>query len=179
MGIDWYVVNKRDATFFELGRGGWYGLNHEREEFTDAEYLAHQIFDTTCVAGMTEDDPDSRAWVAGLATELVAFAAGAPKADLCIITDNSDDLSLIRALGYRCVGTRYGTTPEERLENIREQNERSARRRIDWESWRGHPDFEGFDRGRHSNKMRRHIIPIPNGLAQVDEYLKEIDKDKA
>ncbi len=42
MGIEWYLINKRDKTFYDLGKGGWYSLD-DPDAFSDLEYLTHEI----------------------------------------------------------------------------------------------------------------------------------------
>lgn len=157
MGIEFYALNKRDGTFFELGRGSWYVLNHDREAFSDTEYLAHKIL--TEVYGRDSDDTDDE-WVdfvhrvqTDLAPALHAFAAGASASDLEVIYDNTDDYLMARCLRYRCVGTMYGSGTEERAQMIEEMNKHLVdsplnRRYYNPDNYRGHPKFEDFNRGR-------------------------------
>jgi hypothetical protein len=45
MGIEYYLINKENKTFYALGKGGWYCLKDDIEALTDLKYLELFIFE--------------------------------------------------------------------------------------------------------------------------------------
>jgi hypothetical protein len=39
MGVEHYIINKKNKTFYDLGKGGWHKLAYEKEALFDLEYL--------------------------------------------------------------------------------------------------------------------------------------------
>ena len=48
MGIDYFLVDKQNKTFFELGRGNWYNLGYDLDCISDPgklqECLLEEVF---------------------------------------------------------------------------------------------------------------------------------------
>ena len=55
MGVEYYLINKENKTFYDLGKGAWYEFTGQEEALTDLEYLEEFIFDD-CLYGYDRDD---------------------------------------------------------------------------------------------------------------------------
>ncbi len=112
MSMGWYLINKRDKTFYDLGAGGWYSLD-DHEAFSDLEYLTHEILYECFYI----DEPDYRTEeekdkvidhiTDRVAPDLHKMCNGCGPDEVWVIPDNTDDLVFARTKEYRCIGTRY------------------------------------------------------------------------
>ena len=109
MGIEYYLINKEDKTFYALGKGGWYELTSEMDSLSDVEYMEEFIYDNVFNSYdyPREDDRYWRSYCANLAKELVQFARCKNIKNIEMINDCGDETVALRALGYRCTGCRY------------------------------------------------------------------------
>lgn len=123
MGVEYYVVDKDKRTFYDLGKGGWYALNDDKEAFQDQEYLALYLLTECC--GLDSDDKEWAWWKQYIETrvapDLFAAFGDSKKDSLFVFNDCGDDITICRAKGYRCIGTRYGEGVE-RQERIDFEN---------------------------------------------------------
>ena len=107
MGIEWYIADKSNKTFYCLGRGNWFCLKDDFEALIDKEYLAHyilsEVYNPDNIDDELSDYVNSR-----ISFDLHTHFGSTSKEFLMIINDSTDDLYIIRCKGYRCVGTRYG-----------------------------------------------------------------------
>lgn len=106
MGTEYYLINKEDKTFYKLGKGGWYALKDEIEAVTDLEYLEIFIWQDV----FTNDDEEDVSWkqyCTEIAAEIFEVAKCNNIKNLVVVNDCGDDTVIIRALKYRCVGSRY------------------------------------------------------------------------
>jgi hypothetical protein len=128
MGVDYYVADSAKKTFYELGKGGWYALNDDKEAFQDVDYLAHYILTECYEVGRDdyytiEENLEIQAYVRQrVAPDLFKAFGDSKKENLHIFNDCGDDLVVCRAKGYRCVGTRFGKTAEEQEDHLDHQN---------------------------------------------------------
>jgi hypothetical protein len=106
MGTEYYLINKEDKTFYKLGKGGWYALKDEIESVTDLEYLALFIWQDV----FSNDDEEDVYWnqyCTEIATEIFEVAKCNNIKNLVVVDDGGDDTTIIKALKYRCIGSRY------------------------------------------------------------------------
>ena len=124
MGIEYYIVNKENKTFYDLGKGGcWYYLMEEGDKsyLKDLELLEMYI----CEDIFNIDDPSKseKEFFSVLALDLFNFAKGANLENITVCSDNNDDCIVIKYLKYRCVGTKYkGSSKEDEQERIDFEN---------------------------------------------------------
>ena len=122
MGVEYYIINRANKTFFDLGKGGWWDLGEDKDYLIDPEYLEEYIFDN--VFNGYEDcyrtSPCTREYCKSLAKELYKFCEGTCMENILFASDTTDDSLVLRALRYRCVGTRYDDnnyqSKEDRIE---------------------------------------------------------------
>jgi hypothetical protein len=100
MGIDYYLVNTNNKTFYYLGRGNWGDLSYEKDSLFDLEYL--ELFLKDDVELFDENNYCNK-----IANELYAFADGANKDQIFISSDCNDNMIYVYAHKYKCVGSRY------------------------------------------------------------------------
>lgn len=113
MGVEYYAINKQNKTFYDLGKGGWYGLT-DMEAFQDEEYLCHEIL-IECFNVDEEDDWRSakdKEWIVNhvktrVGPDLFHMMKDTPPDKIKIVNDCGDDITICRSKGYRGVGTRY------------------------------------------------------------------------
>ncbi len=140
MGVIYYAVNRKNKTFYDLGKGGWDVLNDDKEALFDLEYLTHEIlhecFDIDDRKWMNKTDKADPAGsgqppyllidyvTTRIAPDLFEFVEGAEPSDITIINDCTDDIFYMKCLGYRCVGCRYhlDKTSEEYKKSVASSN---------------------------------------------------------
>ncbi len=106
MGTEYYLINKEDKTFYKLGKGSWFDLKDEIEAVTDLEYLELFIWQDV----FSNDDEEDISWkqyCSKIAAEIFEVAKCNNIKNLVVVNDCGDDIVIIRALKYRCVGSRY------------------------------------------------------------------------
>lgn len=114
MGIDYFLIDKQNKTFFELGRGNWYNLGYDLDCVSDPgklqECLLNEVF--TYYGDVRGEFHFHISEY--LVSELHACFGNTPTHDLFVISDCSDSYHHVRQEGYRCIGTRYEIrgTPE-------------------------------------------------------------------
>ena len=121
MGVEYYVVDKKNKTFYELGKGSWF-LLREKGVFSDPDFLHHFLVSHVCKEWVAEKD--TLEYVRWLAYDLHGHFGSTPSDQLVIINDCGDELFYIKCMGYRCVGTRFGDPESDTfLREIAELNQ--------------------------------------------------------
>jgi hypothetical protein len=116
MGIEYVIINRKNKTFYWLGKGPWLFL--ELDALVDQEYLEYVLkwehFQLKDLDSYYYRDLD---WLGPILTrmssELVSFAKDTPVSDLVIVNDTCDWISDARCLHYLCVGSFYPNYEEE------------------------------------------------------------------
>jgi hypothetical protein len=115
MGIEYYLVNRINRTFYELGKGGWYSLD-DPECFFDLEYLTNEILEECYNIGDesywgyygAKEKGDTIRYVEDrIGPDIYWFCSGYSPGDIFMISDCGDDVSIIRSKGYVCIGSRF------------------------------------------------------------------------
>ncbi len=117
MGVDYFLIDKKNKTFFELGRGNWYNLGYDLDCINDLGKLQECLLDEVFsyygdVRGEFHFHVSEY-----LVNELHSCFGNTPTHDLFVISDCSDSWRYI-IQEYRCIGTRYevrGTPEWEKL----------------------------------------------------------------
>jgi len=91
MATEWVLVNTRNNTLYDLGKGPWYEFNPE--DFQDG--AAKKIEYECCFTPELSIE---------ISNELKEFTANVLVSDLRILTDDNDE---IWSHQYVCIGTRY------------------------------------------------------------------------
>jgi hypothetical protein len=102
MGVEYYIFDRLNKTFYDLGKGPWYHLDVEL--IADLEMLKEWIT-TVCFeeCGLT-----TKLWIdERIAPDLHRLFGQTPPQYIGIVNDCGDDLCEMKFLGYRCLGTRY------------------------------------------------------------------------
>ncbi len=154
MGTEYYAINLKNKTFYDLGKGGWYALT-DKEAFQDVEYLANEIL-TECYyindADYWEDQEGKKDTVeyvtTRIAPDLYEMMRDTPPDQIRIMDDCGDDITICKAKGYRCVGTRYYSKGSpEYLESLTYMNRHFQtdnplhKRWYDPEQYKNYPEF--------------------------------------
>jgi hypothetical protein len=105
-----YLINKENKTYYCLGKGCFADLSYEIFDgvLNEPEFLAEFIFNDVFNGYEQDDIGDLREHCIKTANEMCEFAKGSSKDKFFVFTDCGDDLWVVRCLGYRCVGSRYG-----------------------------------------------------------------------
>ena len=107
MGIEYYLVNKENKTFYELGKHCYFDT---LDYLWDPEYLEEYIYADVFYCYEKEDEGRphlSREYCREIAQEIYEFVKGCNPENIVFISDCCDDTLIIRCLGFRCVGSRY------------------------------------------------------------------------
>lgn len=110
MSVLYYLVNKETKTFYKLGKGGWYFLKNNEDlcYFTDIELLEEVIYGDV-FDGYENKNGDFREYCKEITKEIFEAAKCNNLNNLFVISDagEQDDLIVIKALKYKCIGCRY------------------------------------------------------------------------
>lgn len=108
MGAAYYIVNKEEKIFYELGKGQWSLLANNLDAFADFEYLClfllDEVFESTkrqCSKEMI-DYIEQR-----VARDIFRLFGKVKPENLVVINDLTDDLAFLKMKKYECVGTRF------------------------------------------------------------------------
>lgn len=134
MGVEYRIVNKKNRTMYELGRGGWYVLAEDPKRLMDQELL-----EVAVAVALGEPVP-------AVVGALADFVRDTPVEQVAVFNDSGDETELCRALGYRFVGSRYEPADLDFLNRHLDGSEK-ARRMYSVDDWRTHPDFDRFESG--------------------------------
>jgi hypothetical protein len=122
MGIEYYLVNKENKTFYELGKHCYFDT---LDYIEDPEYLEEYIY-ADVFFGYEKENTGccSREYCREIAQEIYEFAKGCNPKNILVTSDCEDDMLTIRCLGFRCVGSRYrsDSDPNYNAECIRFEN---------------------------------------------------------
>ena len=114
MGIDYFLIDKQNKTFFELGRGNWHNLGYDLDCIKDPGKLQECLLDEV-FSYYGEVKGEFHFHVSEyLVNEIHNIFKDIPTHELFIISDCSDSYRNILREGYHCIGTRYEIrgTPE-------------------------------------------------------------------
>lgn len=113
MSEEYYAINIKNKTFYDLGKGSWYALT-DMEAFQDKEYLCNEIL-TECYyiddLQYWSDEIKRNEIIDHICNrvcpEIFQMMIDTSPDKIRIINDCIDDITICRSKGYRCVGTRY------------------------------------------------------------------------
>jgi hypothetical protein len=142
MGIEYTLVNHRDKTLFELGKGGWYVLveyaNASEGEIGAADLLYEDsVYDLIIedVFGEYGDEVHNeldRRYYRLLAKEIIGFVNGADPKDIALTRDTDGSDVELELKSYTYVGTRYylgdTTAVAERIAMLNQRAEKNRKR---------------------------------------------------
>lgn len=103
------LIDKGNKTFYELGKGGWYVLNEEKEALTDLDYLKIFLLDDVFCREKEDADYLEMQQYANerLAPDLFHCFGKSELKKLIIIDRGCDDLVVCKSRQYKCIGTRF------------------------------------------------------------------------
>jgi hypothetical protein len=107
MGIDYFLIDKKNKTFFELGRGNWHSLGHDKDCISDLGKLQDCLLSEVFSYYGHLTDRLHYHVSEHLTDEIFNNFGNTPKEYLEVISDCSDAYGDMRRQGYRCIGTRY------------------------------------------------------------------------
>lgn len=111
MGVEYYVIDKANKTFYELGKGGWYELHYDMNVFSDLEMLTLFILEDVYEGGQwykLEVWLDMEDYITNrVAPDLFEAFGKTKKEDLVIVNDCGDDKVICKVKKYKCIGSRY------------------------------------------------------------------------
>lgn len=145
MGIEYALVNHRDKTMFELGKGF-------SEGFLDKDWAKDEnsVYDA-----LIDSIPESHKWEDGhveiVFERLKSFVGRTPNLEIELVND-SDGSSLVYRdhKFYTPVGSRYGSTDEEEQELIAKELEWQAKARAAFE--------KDYDRYHKAEQIAKQVV---------------------
>lgn len=158
MGVEYYIVNRKNKTAYDLGKGGWYSLNNDKESFQDLEYLINYII-TECYNSVFDKDSS---WYSNqekkelkdyiinrIAPDLFEFCKDTSPKDIFIFNDSGDNITICRSLGYKFVGHRYNEKGDkDYLEHLdflnRHLKETNPKHWYNAENYKQYPEYEVY-----------------------------------
>lgn len=156
MGTEYYVIDTSAKTFYLLGKGRWYTLNDDKEAFQDQGYLVLYILEKCYCLSYLQETYGNQEVIeleghvrSRIAPDLFqAFGHSQPE-HLHIVDDCGDDLTICKAKGYRCVGTRYNERGDARYEEDlarmnRHLNDPFYKHLYDPEKHKQYPEWEMY-----------------------------------
>ena len=153
MGIEYYLVNTKNKTFYDLSKGGWSGLDLEACTVNDPEYLADNILNDVFMRYSDETDEQWNKTIdyvkSRIVPDLLKFAENTNPKDLILINDCGDDTAILRAKKYTCVGTRFSDIGSAEHSKILafENRHFNATNPLHWyveEDYKNYPNFNRF-----------------------------------
>src|SRR5574343_24739 len=106
MGVEYYLVNHANKTFFELGKGSWYELaNVPRIVYEPVLFTVW--FRDIGGFGDKEWKEFGQEYYRQIGLKLFELVSGTEPHRIVLINDCGDDTFYMRCLGYRCIGSRY------------------------------------------------------------------------
>ena len=108
MGVFWYIINRKDKTFIELGKG-FSELSEEPDALFDREYLEEFIFDDLFLGYERSGDEyeREREIAKEYAEKICLLVNDAEEGDIFITADYGEDDVIVKCLGYKCLWSRY------------------------------------------------------------------------
>lgn len=103
MSINYYIADLSKKVFYELGKGNWYLLNNDKEALSDKEYLA--LFIIEKCYNKTDNEESIDYITNRIAPDLFAIFHASDKNNISVVDE--EDMTILRAKGYTCIGTRY------------------------------------------------------------------------
>jgi len=150
MGIEYYLADTEHKTFYELGRGSWYELEDGLSYLADQELLLLHLQDYVYTKEYhTEEEwRELSLWLADiLVPDLYRHFGNSTPSKLRIVPDSTDDLIMMKAKKYTCLGSRYYyNDPVRSRDNLQwlnrhlEDNERN-RRFYDPKDYQQYPEW--------------------------------------
>lgn len=159
MGVEYYIINRKNKTAYDLGKGGWYALNDDKECFQDLgdlDYLINYII-TYCYNGIfnkdsswysDEEKAELKSYISDrIAPDLFEFCKNTEPKDIFIFNDSGDDITICRSLGYKFTGHRYHQKGDkdyiEYLDFLnRHFKETNPKHWYNPEDYKNHPQYE-------------------------------------
>jgi hypothetical protein len=145
-----------NKTAYDLGKGGWYALNDDKQCFQDLEYLINYII-TECYSTVfknnsslysDEEKQKLKEYISNrIAPDLFELCKDTWAKDIFIFNDSGDDITICRALGYKFIGHRYDEKSskeyQEHLDFLNRHLTDPARKRMyDPEEFKQYHEFE-------------------------------------
>ena len=103
MGVEYYIYDTLNKTFYDVGKGAWYKLDVSL--FSDYPLLEEWLTKVWVDEGYT--DSENIDYMRRVASDIHISFSGTPTQFLGIVSDCGDDICEMKSLGYRCVGTRF------------------------------------------------------------------------
>lgn len=122
MGVEYWVVDKSNKTFYDLGKGPWgWGWDDISWALSDADIFKEalcKLWEEFEAAPLLADQYNYACW---LAEDLHKHFGKIPEADVVLIRDGGGDMFDAMSNGYRGVGSRYlyKATDEKRQEEMK------------------------------------------------------------
>ena len=122
MGIDYYLLNHHNATYYELGKGPWEDLNYEKDALYDSDLMA--VFLEESWNSFSHDPAEDRSnYFILLGKDVMRFVGDAPPKSLVVYGDYEHVWA--HALKYVCNGARYNLKDlEKNAAEVQEYNDR-------------------------------------------------------
>ena len=123
MGVEYWLLDKKNKIFYDLGKGGWYEFNYDLEAFQDLEYLTDFILNDVFqleYCNTEESKNDLINYIKNeLAPELYNLFHNSKPEELEVVNDCGDDMVICKAKRYKCIGTiYYFDDPKKKQEDI-------------------------------------------------------------
>jgi len=132
MGVEYWLLDKHNKTFYDLGKGGWYAFNDDLEVFQDLEclttYILEDIYNIFLlqVYALKEEEQNKTTieYIKKyLAPDLYNLFKDVKPENLCVVNDCGDDMIICKSKKYKCIGTRfYFDDLEKRKQEIKYNN---------------------------------------------------------
>lgn len=119
MGTEYYLVDKKNKTFYDLGKGNWYILAQDLDYIQDKDllelFLLEDVYNVYDCDWRTKEDNDQL--IEYIKTRIVPDIYNAfgntPKEYLTVVPDSVDDITICKAKKYKCIGTRHNDIGSE------------------------------------------------------------------
>jgi len=122
MGIDYYLINHHNATYYELGKGPWNDLNYEKIALYDADLMA--VFLEESWDNFDHANPGRSNYFVLVGKDVARFVGDAPPKSLVVYADCGDEHVWAHGLKYVCNGVRYNLDdPEKNAADVKEYND--------------------------------------------------------
>jgi hypothetical protein len=128
MGVEYWLVDKSKKTFYDLGKGSWgWSWDDFSWALSDVDVLKEAlcgVWQETRRFRAVPMLPDDYNYVWWLAEDLHKHFGESHEADMVVVPDGGDEMTIIRSKGYRGLGSRYlhKPTDEEREKEMKDLN---------------------------------------------------------
>jgi hypothetical protein len=117
MGIEYSLVNHKNQTYFDLGKGGWSVFNHHLKDL----FLFQEVYEDFSPGFEDPESEETKEYIRNIVDNIIKFVGDADLKYIEITADCDEYHAYMRNY-YTCIGSRYGLGNAEKNKGYIEEN---------------------------------------------------------